>query len=149
MYRSGHNEPHSKCGCRATGTWVRIPPSPLGGIQCQIWTPIGSGLTFFLYTEPVSRSVSAAWKKQNSQKLKTKQLKTVRSEPTRPTFVTSRIPSPETLNRAGANSLRLFKKGSAFVNTKIFVKKQSFCFDCVKKTTMIFSWTVRNKDEAL
>ena len=29
MYRSGHNEPHSKCGCRATGTWVRIPPPPL------------------------------------------------------------------------------------------------------------------------
>lgn len=27
-YRSGHNEPHSKCGCRETGTWVRIPPSP-------------------------------------------------------------------------------------------------------------------------
>ena len=88
-------------------------------------------------------------KKQNSQKQKTKQLKTVTSEPPCPNSVTSRIPSPETLNRAGANSLRLFKKGSAFVNTKIFVKKQSFCFDCVKKTTMIFSWTVRNKDEAL
>ena len=80
---------------------------------------------------------------------KTKQLKTVTFEPPCPNSVTSRIPSPETLNRAGANSLRLFKKGSAFVNTKIFVKKQSFCFDCVKKTTMIFSWTVRNKDEAL
>lgn len=28
-YRSGHNEPDSKSGCRATGTRVRIPPSPL------------------------------------------------------------------------------------------------------------------------
>ena len=27
-YRSGHNEPHSKCGCPATGTWVRIPSFP-------------------------------------------------------------------------------------------------------------------------
>ena len=26
-YRSGHNEPHSKCGRRVTGAWVRIPPS--------------------------------------------------------------------------------------------------------------------------
>ena len=29
MYRSGHNELDSKSSCRATGTWVRIPPSPL------------------------------------------------------------------------------------------------------------------------
>ena len=29
-YRSGHNEPHSKCGHRVTGAWVRIPSSPLG-----------------------------------------------------------------------------------------------------------------------
>ena len=28
VYRSGHNGPHSKCGCRVTGTWVRIPPLP-------------------------------------------------------------------------------------------------------------------------
>ena len=28
-YRSGHNELDSKSSCRATGTWVRIPPSPL------------------------------------------------------------------------------------------------------------------------
>ena len=28
MYRSGHNGAHSKCVCRETGTWVRIPPSP-------------------------------------------------------------------------------------------------------------------------
>ena len=28
-YRSGHNEPDSKSGCRATGTRVRIPPSAL------------------------------------------------------------------------------------------------------------------------
>ena len=27
-YRSGHNGAHSKCVCRVTGTWVRIPPSP-------------------------------------------------------------------------------------------------------------------------
>ena len=27
-YRSGHNELDSKSSCRATGTWVRIPPSP-------------------------------------------------------------------------------------------------------------------------
>ena len=27
-YRSGHNGAHSKCVCRATGTRVRIPPSP-------------------------------------------------------------------------------------------------------------------------
>ena len=27
-YRSGRTEPHSKCGCREIGTWVRIPPSP-------------------------------------------------------------------------------------------------------------------------
>ena len=27
-YRSGHNELHSKCSCRVTGTWVRIPSSP-------------------------------------------------------------------------------------------------------------------------
>ena len=27
-YRSGHNGPHSKCGCRVTDTWVRIPPLP-------------------------------------------------------------------------------------------------------------------------
>ena len=26
-YRRGHNEPHSKCGRRVTGAWVRIPPS--------------------------------------------------------------------------------------------------------------------------
>ena len=28
-YRSGHNELDSKSSCRVTGTWVRIPPSPL------------------------------------------------------------------------------------------------------------------------
>ena len=28
-YRSGHNELDSKSSCRATGTWVRIPSSPL------------------------------------------------------------------------------------------------------------------------
>ena len=28
-YRSGYNEPHSKCGWRVTATWVRIPLSPL------------------------------------------------------------------------------------------------------------------------
>ena len=28
-YRSGHNEPHSKCGRPFTGAWVRIPLSPL------------------------------------------------------------------------------------------------------------------------
>ncbi len=27
-YQSGRNEPHSKCGCRVSGTWVRIPPTP-------------------------------------------------------------------------------------------------------------------------
>ena len=27
-YRSGHNEPHSKCGCPVSGTWVRIPSFP-------------------------------------------------------------------------------------------------------------------------
>ena len=27
-YRSGRTEPHSKCGCREIGTWVRIPPFP-------------------------------------------------------------------------------------------------------------------------
>ena len=27
-YRRGHNGAHSKCVCRGTGTWVRIPPSP-------------------------------------------------------------------------------------------------------------------------
>ena len=32
-YRSGHNEPHSKCGCPVPGTWVRIPPSPPGKKQ--------------------------------------------------------------------------------------------------------------------
>ncbi len=32
-YRSGHNEPHSKCGHRVTGAWVRIPSSPLGTPQ--------------------------------------------------------------------------------------------------------------------
>ena len=28
-YRSGHNELDSKSSCRVTGTWVRIPSSPL------------------------------------------------------------------------------------------------------------------------
>lgn len=28
-YRSGHNEPHSKCGCPFPGTWVQIPLAPL------------------------------------------------------------------------------------------------------------------------
>ena len=28
MYQRGRTEPHSKCGCREIGTWVRIPPSP-------------------------------------------------------------------------------------------------------------------------
>ena len=27
-YQRGRTEPHSKCGCRGIGTWVRIPPSP-------------------------------------------------------------------------------------------------------------------------
>ena len=27
-YRSGHNERDSKSCCHASGTWVRIPPSP-------------------------------------------------------------------------------------------------------------------------
>ena len=27
-YQRGRTEPHSKCGCREIGTWVRIPPSP-------------------------------------------------------------------------------------------------------------------------
>ena len=29
IYRSGCNEPHSKCGCPFTGTWVQIPLAPL------------------------------------------------------------------------------------------------------------------------
>ena len=28
MYRRGRTGTHSKCVCRAIGTWVRIPPSP-------------------------------------------------------------------------------------------------------------------------
>ena len=28
MYRSGRTGTHSKCVCRETGTWVRVPPSP-------------------------------------------------------------------------------------------------------------------------
>lgn len=27
-YQRGRTEPHSKCGCREIGTWVRTPPSP-------------------------------------------------------------------------------------------------------------------------
>ena len=27
-YQSGRTEPHSKCGCHESGTWVRIPPFP-------------------------------------------------------------------------------------------------------------------------
>ena len=34
-YRSGHNELDSKSSCRATGTWVRIPPSPLFEKACK------------------------------------------------------------------------------------------------------------------
>ena len=30
-YRRGRTEPHSKCGCREIGTWVRIPPFPPNG----------------------------------------------------------------------------------------------------------------------
>ena len=32
-YRSGHNEPHSKCGHRFSGAWVRIPPSPFATLK--------------------------------------------------------------------------------------------------------------------
>ena len=32
-YRSGHNEPHSKCGHRLAGAWVRIPPSASVGAE--------------------------------------------------------------------------------------------------------------------
>ena len=39
-YRSGHNELDSKSSCRATGTWVRIPPSP--------FLKYGSTLIFYL-----------------------------------------------------------------------------------------------------
>ena len=36
-YRSGHNEPHSKCGHRVTGAWVRIPLSPLAiRLSCRM-----------------------------------------------------------------------------------------------------------------
>ena len=33
VYQSGRTEPHSKCGCRVIGTWVRIPPLPPSGNQ--------------------------------------------------------------------------------------------------------------------
>ena len=35
-YRSGHNELDSKSSCRATGTWVRIPPSPLPEVASSV-----------------------------------------------------------------------------------------------------------------
>ena len=35
MYRSGRNELDSKSSCRVTGTWVRIPPSPLLENPCK------------------------------------------------------------------------------------------------------------------
>ena len=36
-YRSGHNEPHSKCGHRLAGAWVRIPPSASVGAEPAAW----------------------------------------------------------------------------------------------------------------
>ena len=44
-YRSGHNELDSKSSCRATGTWVRIPPFPFASgtlwetIMCYFHLP--------------------------------------------------------------------------------------------------------------
>ncbi len=35
-YRSGHNEPHSKCGRPLLGAWVRIPLSPLFEKSAQL-----------------------------------------------------------------------------------------------------------------
>ena len=35
-YRSGHNELDSKSSCRATGTWVRIPPSPFPDVASSV-----------------------------------------------------------------------------------------------------------------
>ena len=39
-YRSGHNEPHSKCGYPLLGTWVRIPPSPFYSMREDIDTDV-------------------------------------------------------------------------------------------------------------
>lgn len=45
-YRSGCNEPHSKCGCRVTGTWVRIPPSPLKPLKIKVFFYLQHGKAF-------------------------------------------------------------------------------------------------------
>ena len=46
-YRSGHNELDSKSSCRATGTWVRIPLSPLfrkGAVAKQMSNHVNSNM---------------------------------------------------------------------------------------------------------
>lgn len=55
-YRSGHNELHSKCSCRVTGTWVRIPSSPplykrnLGLAFCVCFFCSEDGITNKVYS---------------------------------------------------------------------------------------------------
>lgn len=47
-YRSGHNELDSKSSCRVTGTWVRIPSSPLYKLRLL---PQGNSLFSFFNAE--------------------------------------------------------------------------------------------------
>ena len=54
-YRSGHNELDSKSSCRATGTWVRIPPSPLPEVASSVCFTAG----YFIYASNEPKSVLA------------------------------------------------------------------------------------------
>ena len=47
-YRSGHNELDSKSSCRATGTWVRIPPSPLPEVASSVCFTAGYFIWLFM-----------------------------------------------------------------------------------------------------
>ena len=47
-YRSGHNELDSKSSCRATGTWVRIPPSPLPEVASSVCFTAGYFICLFM-----------------------------------------------------------------------------------------------------